>query len=211
MTKHELKIGVNTTGDLVDTLKALRELRTASFKQGAKADFLAMANERWDLGNELWGLPDPSLGLTEDEARVLAAVADEFLRNAYKALDPGDPEGEFKHGAPGVIAASHLGLAAAELVIKFDDAAGVGEITVSHPIIPDLTPPLDLETVRKTRPQQFRQGRSTRGGIYEIETGAIHSIITRVGLEHLPIKAEDQAGDDGIQRRTVKLRFQRKA
>lgn len=211
MTRHELKIRVNTVGDLVDTLKALGGLRATSFKQGAKADFRTMAGERRDLDNELWGLPDPSLGLTEDEVGVLAVVADEFLRNAYKALDRGDPEGDFNHGAPGFIAASHLGLAASELAIEFDDASGAGVIAVSHPIIEGLTPPLDLEEVRKTRPQQFRQGRRTRGGIYEIETGKIHSALSDVGLKHPAIEAKDKIGEDGSQRRTVSFRFQRKS
>mgnify|MGYP001563785618 CR=1 FL=1 len=59
----------------------------------------------------------------------------------------------------GFIAAHDLGLAAAELVIKFDDAAATGMIAVSNLVFPDITPPLDLEAVRKTRPQQFQQGR----------------------------------------------------
>lgn len=202
---------VNTVGDLVDTLKALGELRLASFEKGAKADFRPMAKERWDLYSKLWGLSDPSLGLTEDEARVLAAVADELLRNAGKAHDPGsDSEGEWNHAAAGVMAASRLGLAVAELAIEFDDAVGAGAIAVSHPVIPDLTPPLDLEEVRKTRPQQLRQGRSTHGGIYEIETGKIHSALSDVSLKHPPIEAKDKIGEDGFQRRTVSFRFQRK-
>ena len=49
VAKHELKIEVNTVGDVVDTLKALGELRMTSFKKGAKADFRKMAKERWDL------------------------------------------------------------------------------------------------------------------------------------------------------------------
>ena len=32
-------------------------------------------------------------------------------------------------------------------------------IAVSNLVFPDITPPLDLEAVRKTLPQQFQQGR----------------------------------------------------
>ncbi|GEM_PF-5797995 len=211
MAEHELKIEVNTVRDAIDTLKALGELRMTSFEKGAKADFRKMAGERWDLYGELWDLPDPSLGLTEDETRVLAAVADELLRNACKILDdPGDPEGKWNYAAPGFIAASNLGLAAVELAIEFDDAAAAGIIAVSHLVFSDITLPLDLKAVRKTRPQQFQQGRSTRGGIYEIESGKIHSALSDVSLEHLSIEAEDKIGGDGLQRRTVSFRFQRK-
>lgn len=211
MAKHELKIEVNTVSDAIDTLKAFSELRMTSFEKGDKADFRKMARERWDLYGELWDLPDPSLGLTKDEARILAAVADELLRNACKILDdPSDPEGEWNRAAPGFIAASNLGLAAVELAIKFDDAAAAGMIAVSHLVFPDITPPLDLEAIRKTRPQQFQQGRSTRGGIYEIETGKIHSRLSDVSLGHQLIEAEDKIGGDGLQRRTVSFRFHRK-
>lgn len=134
-----------------------------------------------------------------------------MLRNAGKALDPGDPEGEWNYAAPGFIAASYLGLAAAELAIEFDDTLGTGMIAVSHPVIPDLTPSLDLEAVRKTRPEQFQQGRRTRGGIYEIETGKIHSALSDVSLEYQLIETEDKIGGDSLQRRTVSLRFQRKS
>lgn len=211
MAKHELLIEVNTVRDAVDTLKALGELRMTSFEKGAKANLRKMAGERWDLYGKLWDLPDPSLGFTEDEARVLAAVADELLRNACKVLDdPGDPEGEWNYAAPGFIAASNLGLAAVELAIKFDDAAAAGMIAVSHLVFPDITPLLDLEAIRKTRPQQFQQGRSTRGGIFEIETGKIHSRLSDVSLGHQLIEAEDKIGGDGLQRRTVSFRFHRK-
>ena len=211
MAKHELTIEVNTGRDAIDTLMALSELRMTSFEKGAKADFRKMARERWDLYGELLDLPDPSLGLTEGEARVLAAATDELLRNACKILDdPGDPEGNWNYAAPGFIAASNLGLAAVELAIKFDDAAATGMIAVSHLVFPDITPSLDLEAVRKTRPQQFQQGRNTRGGIYEIEIGNIHSALSDVNLEHQSIEAEDKIGGDGFQRRAVRFRFQRK-
>lgn len=209
MTKHELKIRVNTVGELINTLSGMAGLREISIEP-KRADFRVLALQREDLADELYGLPDPSLGLTEEEVNGLAPAMDELLRNIAHGLDPENKRGKWRHDAPGFSEAEKLCLPAAELAIEFDDQTGAGIVAVSHLVFSDLTPPLDIEEIRKTRPQEFRQGQSTRGGIFEIEQGAIHSMIAYVGLEHSLIEAEDQTGDDGIQRRTVSLRFQRK-
>lgn len=137
----------------------------------------------------------PTLGLTREEADALKHILLPLSTNLPRAFgsekiarmlpDPFDPTEEIDEiDLAFELAKIHCPTDYwARYGIIFDDQTEKGKVYFSHPIVPGITPNLDINQARERRASEV-EIRGKVGGIDRINFGHVHEELVQAGLEH---------------------------
>lgn len=152
----------------------------------------------------------PELGLTVTEAAAILPCLRELTINAAHGLT-----GRRQPDADSIDRALASAGVKVTAAIEFDGQTGRGRISVTHPLIPGLSPEFDLAPARQARAaaSDVNPDGLALGGIARIETGSLDWELTNAGLTHSVVQSADESvapDNSGLgKRRKVWLDFQR--